>query len=129
MIDEQRFTDGLAIAAVPDPVALAYDEPVDKVEFNFGVSRREILQVLGAGLVIAVAEPLLAQDAEQPQRGGRGGGRGRGGGGFFGGGPTTYAARLHIGKDVAITVFTSKVECGQGARTELTQAAAEELRV
>jgi isoquinoline 1-oxidoreductase len=39
------------------------------------------------------------------------------------------AARLHIGKDGSITVMTGKVECGQGARAELTQAAAEELRV
>ena len=41
----------------------------------------------------------------------------------------TLAARLHIGKDGLITVMTGKVECGQGARAELTQAAAEELRV
>ena len=41
----------------------------------------------------------------------------------------TLAARLHIGKDGPITVMTGKVECGQGARAELTQAAAEELRV
>ncbi len=39
------------------------------------------------------------------------------------------AARLHIGKDGKVTLFTGKVECGQGARTELTEAAAEELRV
>ncbi|HEY2827774.1 MAG TPA: molybdopterin cofactor-binding domain-containing protein, partial [Pirellulales bacterium] len=84
----------------------------------------QFVQVLGAGLVIAVAHPLWAQE-----EGGRKGPRGRGGGGFFGGGPTTYAARLHIGKDGAITVFTGKVEGGQGARAELTQAAAEELRV
>jgi CO/xanthine dehydrogenase Mo-binding subunit len=39
------------------------------------------------------------------------------------------AARIHIDKDGSITVMTGKVECGQGARAELTQAAAEELRV
>src|SRR5262249_5087661 len=38
------------------------------------------------------------------------------------------AARVHIGND-GITVMTGKVECGQGARAEITQAAAEELRV
>jgi len=42
---------------------------------------------------------------------------------------TNVAARLHINQDGTITVMTSKVECGQGARAELTQAAAEELRV
>jgi isoquinoline 1-oxidoreductase len=36
---------------------------------------------------------------------------------------------VHIAKDGAITVMTGKVEGGQGARAELTQAAAEELRV
>jgi isoquinoline 1-oxidoreductase len=35
---------------------------------------------------------------------------------------------LHIGKDGVITILTGKVELGQGARAELTQAAAEELR-
>jgi isoquinoline 1-oxidoreductase len=57
----------------------------------------------------------------------RGGGEGRRGGGR--GGATTVAARLHIARDGTITVMTGKVEGGQGARTELTQAAAEELRV
>jgi nicotinate dehydrogenase subunit B len=37
--------------------------------------------------------------------------------------------RLQIGEDGRVTVFTGKVEVGQGSRTELTQAAAEELRV
>src|SRR5262249_54136347 len=46
-----------------------------------------------------------------------------------GGGPVPINARLHIGKDGAITVFAGKVEGGQGARAELTEAAAEELRV
>jgi isoquinoline 1-oxidoreductase subunit beta len=34
---------------------------------------------------------------------------------------------LHIGPDGTITVFTSKVEFGQGSRTEITAAAGEEL--
>ena len=46
-----------------------------------------------------------------------------------GGAPVTLAQRLHIGEDGAITVFTSKVEVGQGSRTQLTQAAAEELHL
>lgn len=40
-------------------------------------------------------------------------------------GPT----RLHFGADGIVTVYTGKIEMGQGARTELTQAAAEELRL
>jgi isoquinoline 1-oxidoreductase len=37
------------------------------------------------------------------------------------------SSRLHVGEDGTITVLTGKVECGQGIRTTLTQAAAEEL--
>ena len=75
------------------------------------VSRRDFLQVLGAGLLITVSGVSTAQ-----RRGGRRG-------------PTPIATRVHIGEDGAITVMTGKVELGQGARTEVSQAAAEELRV
>jgi isoquinoline 1-oxidoreductase len=102
--------------------ALEYDEPVDCVSFHFALTRRQMVQLLGAGLVIAVSDiPSLAQPP-----GGRRGGRGRGG---RGGTPTPIAARLHLGNDGTITLLTGKVECGQGARAELSQAAAEELRV
>src|SRR5438034_459726 len=74
-------------------------------------SRREFVQVLGAGVVLSIAVPsLFAQRASEN-------------------GPTNLAQRLHIGAEGAITVLTSKVEVGQGSRTQLTQAAAEELRV
>lgn len=95
----------------------AYDEPVDRVDYDFGLSRRSFVKFLGAGLLIAAALPVAAQE--------EGGGR-RGG---FGGGARTLAARIHLGKDGNITVLTGKVEGGQGARTELSQAAAEELGV
>ncbi len=111
-------------AFIVDP--LEYDEPVDRVQFDFtnlgfNVSRRQFVQVLGAGILIAVAVDPSEVAAQAPNRRGRGG--------FGGGRPTTVAARLHIGKDGSITLLTGKVECGQGARAELTQAAAEELRV
>jgi CO/xanthine dehydrogenase Mo-binding subunit len=81
--------------------------------YHFQVSRREFVQVLGAGVLISVAVPSLF--AQRAPRGG--------------GGPTNLAQRLHIGADGTISVLTSKVEVGQGSRTQLTQAAAEELRV
>ncbi len=80
-----------------------------------GVSRREFVGLLGAGLLLTVTS-----GAAVAQR--RGGGR-------FGGGPVNVIARIHLGNDGTITVLTGKVELGQGARAELTQATAEELRV
>ena len=98
-------------------------EPLNPQDSVNGLSRREFVQVLGAGLLITVSgEIALAQQ----RRGGRGGG---GRGGFGGRGPANIAARLHIDRDGTITVMTSKVEVGQGLRAEITQAAAEELRL
>lgn len=95
-------------ALLPD-----YEEAVERVDYGFGLRRRAFVQVLGAGLLIAVSAPALAQR--------------RGGGSS--GGAQNIAARIHLGKDGTIVVMTGKVEGGQGARTELSQAAAEELRV
>ena len=92
-----------------------YQEPVETLAYDFGLKRRSFVQVLGAGLLLAVSTgPALAQ------RAGRGGGGPRGG---------KISARIHLGKDGSITVLTGKVEGGQGARAELSEAAAEELRV
>ncbi len=90
-----------------------HEEAVERVDYDFGLKRRGFVQILGAGLLIAVSAPALAQ-----RRDGRGSGSAR-----------SIAARVHLGTDGTITVMTGKVEGGQGARTELSQAAAEELRV
>lgn len=95
----------------------AYDEPVDRVDYDFGVSRRSFVKLLGAGLLIAAVAPAVAQEEGAGRRGGSGGGA------------RALAARIHLGKDGSITVLTGKVEGGQGARAELSQAAAEELGV
>ena len=87
---------------------------------NHGPTRREFVKILGAGLLISWSGlPAIAQTAPPNRRGGRGGG----------GRIANIAARVHIAKDGTITIMTGKVECGQGARAELTQAAAEELHV
>jgi CO/xanthine dehydrogenase Mo-binding subunit len=83
------------------------------------ISRRTFVQTLGAGLLITVTDAL--------SWGQRRGGRGGGGGG--GGGAMPVVARLHLNEDGTISVTSGKVEEGQGARAELSQAAAEELRV
>lgn len=59
------------------------------------ISRREVLQALGAGAFLFAGAPV----------------------------------RIHPADDGTYTVYTGKVELGQGARTELTQAVAEELQV
>lgn len=96
------------------PVQPEDQQLIEPVGYDFGLKRRAFVQLLGAGLLVAVsAAPALAQ-----RRGGRGGG-----------GPGNIAARVHLGKDGTITVMAGKVEGGQGARAELSEAAAEELRV
>jgi CO/xanthine dehydrogenase Mo-binding subunit len=97
-----------------------YDELLEPLRFRFALDRRSFVQVLGGGvLVTAIGSPVFAQR--------RGGGRGRGG--FLGGAPAALSARFHFADDGAIGVFSGKVDAGQGARCELAQAAAEELRV
>ncbi len=91
-----------------------YEEVLEPMSYDFGLKRRTFVQLLGAGVLLAVSAPAIAQ-----RRGGRAG---------FGG-ARKIAARVHFGKDGSITVMTGKVEAGQGARAELSEAAAEELRV
>jgi isoquinoline 1-oxidoreductase len=87
-----------------------YSEPVQRVDHCFALSRRGFAQVLGGGLLLTVGRRLLEGAAPRQGR------------------AQSVSARLHIGKDGVITILTGKVELGQGARAELTQAAAEELR-
>lgn len=102
------------------PPEIDYEALLENVHFSFALERREFVQLLGAGLVVSVvAGPAFSQ---------RGRRRGRGGG-FMGGPPPELSARLHIAEDGQITVLSGKVECGQGARTQIAMAAAEELGV
>jgi CO/xanthine dehydrogenase Mo-binding subunit len=97
-----------------------YDELIEPLRFRFSLDRRSFVQIFGGGvLVTAIGSPVFAQRRE----------RGRGRGGFFGGGPVPLTARFHFADDGTIGVFSGKVDAGQGARCELAQAAAEELRV
>jgi isoquinoline 1-oxidoreductase len=92
----------------PEPERYELSEPTP---YKFELNRREFVQTLGAGLLISVALPdIFAQRRGRPS-------------------DASVQDRLHIGTDGTITVFTSKVEVGQGSRTELTMAAAEELCV
>ena len=82
--------------------------------YEFAPNRREFVEIAGAGLLITVTGGTAWAQ--------------RGGGGGASPGPT-LGARLHIGQDGLVTLLTGKVEVGQGSRTELAMAAAEEMRL
>ncbi len=86
-------------------------------------SRREFLMKLGGGLAVALVsgDALAAPAVKRIVEGRPLSDRAT---------PTDQiAAWLHIGADDSITVYTGKVEVGQGIRTSLAQELAEELRV
>ncbi len=87
--------------------------------YRFEMTRRQLFQLLGGGIVVFFLEEALP--AQESGRGGRpGGGREA---------PEEISAWLHLGADGGVTVFTGKVEIGQNIRTSLAQVVAEELRV
>ena len=98
----ERFREDLL---EPDRKELAEGPP-----YRFELDRRGWIASVGAGLLVTAAGKVVASSgaaaAEIP--------------------PST---RLHLGEDGSIVVLTGKVEVGQGSRTEILQAAAEELRV
>lgn len=84
------------------------------------LSRRDFLRGLGGGLIIALLLGPREGEAGPPS------GRGRRGGPEL---PEELGAWLKIGADESITVFTGKVEVGQGIRTSLAQVVAEQLAI
>ena len=86
-------------------------------QYKFQPSRRDFSALLGAGLLISLTSS--GATAQQEGRRGRGGRNAR----------ATVSERIHIGEDGIVTVFTGKVEVGQDAKTQVAQAAAEELRI
>jgi isoquinoline 1-oxidoreductase len=82
--------------------------------YHFDLDRRDFFRAAGGGLLVL----LVAGEAEAQPPGRRGGG-----------GTRELSARLHVGADGVVTVYTGKVEVGQNARTSLSQAVAEELRL
>ncbi len=106
--DEGTAQDRLAARdALSEPERYELSEPP---RYNFELGRRGFLGVAGAGLLISVAQPAARAQSRAGNEG-------------------VVAARVRIAKDGGITVMTGKVEVGQGSRAELTQAAAEELKV
>ncbi len=103
-----RGPTGLDFAPGQEPERYEAREPAP---YAFELSRRQFVQALGAGLVFSVVTAGAQEEsAPAPARG-------------------TLGERLHVGQDGRLTLLTGKVEVGQGARTELAQAVAEELRL
>ncbi len=78
-----------------------------------GIDRREFIRIVGGGIVVVVSvgpASLLAQDRRRVY-------------------PEDLNAYLRIGEDGRVTVFTGKIEMGQGVMTSQAQMVAEELRV
>jgi nicotinate dehydrogenase subunit B len=83
-----------------------------------GMDRREFVTILGGGIVVLVNVPMKAvlDGRELEFRQGRGY-------------PEDINAYLHIAEDGAVTLYSGKIEMGQGVMTSLTQMAAEDLHV
>ncbi|MCU0227490.1 MAG: molybdopterin-dependent oxidoreductase [Bryobacterales bacterium] len=82
--------------------------------YRFSVTRRALWQALGAGFLLTVSLPLSGQQEDavaEPSPGKR------------------LSARFLFQADAPLRVLTGKIEMGQGARTLLSQAVAEELRL
>ncbi|KPK57004.1 MAG: hypothetical protein AMS21_12055, partial [Gemmatimonas sp. SG8_38_2] len=81
------------------------------------MDRREFVKLLGGGIVVVVnLGPLTlfnSRAAEAAQRGY----------------PEDINAYLHIAADGKVTLYSGKIEMGQGVMTSLTQMAAEDLSV
>jgi nicotinate dehydrogenase subunit B len=82
-----------------------------------GMDRRSFVKALGGGILVCVnLGPLTACNSSA-------------GPSFQRGYPEDINAYLHIAEDGQITLFSGKIEMGQGIKTSLTQMAAEDLAV
>ena len=76
------------------------------------LDRRDFLKLLGGGILVSfVLGDWSVLEAEAQRRAY----------------PTDFNAYLHIGADGRVTVYSGKIEMGQGVMTSLAQMAAEEL--
>jgi nicotinate dehydrogenase subunit B len=79
-----------------------------------GLDRRDFMKLLGGGIVVVFAGSAPVLTGQET--------RGRGY-------PADLNAYLRIGEDGTVTVYSGKIEMGQGVMTSLAQMAADELDV
>jgi CO/xanthine dehydrogenase Mo-binding subunit len=89
----------------------------EPLRHNFILNRRELLKLVGAGLLVCAVDARAVQESGGARRNPE---EERV--------PHDVASWIHIGNDNKITVFTGKAEMGQNIRTSLAQQVAEELR-
>lgn len=77
---------------------------------RFELDRRDWMGAVGVGLLVSASGAVVYSQGGD-------------------GDAIPAASRLHLSEDGSITVLTGKVDVGQGSRTEIRQAAAEELHV
>jgi nicotinate dehydrogenase subunit B len=97
---------------LPEPERYEFNE---SPAYSFELNRRDFLRFGGAGILVCLAAPALAQETAQgprmtPQPA-----------------PTDVSGWLHIDQQGRITAYTGKVEIGQNIRTSLAQSVADEL--
>lgn len=80
------------------------------------IARRDFLKLLGSGIVVLFTTDLSDWDLFGQEARGRSY-------------PTDFNAYLRIGEDGRVTVYSGKIEMGQGVVTSLAQMAADELGV
>ncbi len=115
-----------AAHSVRDSASELSSHEVSLLDGSGRTTRREFLKVLGGGLVVVlVTRDAFAVPAGRLQSGGSAADLTDEANEPAG----QIAAWLHISGDGAVTVYTGKVEFGQGIRTSLAQEVAEELRV
>jgi len=103
---------------------------IPETSASSALSRRGFLQSLGGGVTIVFSANAFAQQPKEMSKEQPKGKPGGGFGGFgMGGPPPDINSYLHIGEDGKVTVFSGKIEQGQGNTTALAQMAAEELGV
>jgi isoquinoline 1-oxidoreductase len=78
------------------------------------IRRRDFVKALGGGILVLVSLPSAAACAAPGSQRGY---------------PADINAYLHIAEDGKVTLFSGKIEMGQGVMTSLTQMAAEDLGV
>ncbi len=89
-------------------------EAAEVPRYRFALTRRALWQTLGAGFLLTVSLPLSGQEEDTAGKGSP---------------SQRLSTRFLFQPQEPLRVLTGKIEMGQGARTLLTQAVAEELRL